>query len=87
MYTWNMTTVAATTFRNNFSTTMDALSKDMEYMLVTSRGKVVSALVNIDFFEDLMASKNQKYKDEIRKSREEAKKGNVYTFEEVFGDI
>ena len=66
---------------------MEALSKNMDYMLVTSRGKVVSALVNIDFFEDLMASQNQKYKDEIKKSREEAKKGNVYTFEEVFGGI
>jgi len=82
-----MTTVAATTFRNNFADTMATISKDMEYMLVTSRGKAVSALVNIDFFEDLMASNNKRYKDDIKKSREEAKKGNVYTFEEAFGDI
>ena len=87
MYNTNMNTVATTTLRNNLAVTMDALSKDMEYMLVSSRGKIISALVNIDLFEDFMASRNQKYKDDIKKSREEAKKGHVYTMEEAFGEI
>lgn len=59
----------------------------MEYMLVSNRGKIVSALVNIDFFEELMAGRSKKYKSDIKRARQEAKESKLHTMEEVFGDI
>ena len=54
---------------------------------MAKRGKIVSALVNIDFFEDLLALSNKKYLASIKKAREEYKKGQVFSHEDVFGEI
>ena len=55
----------------------------MNTVIITSLRNNLAAI--IDFFEDLTASRNQKYKDDIKKSREEIKRGHVHTIEEVFG--
>lgn len=57
----------------------------MNTVVITTLRKSLIAI--IDFFEDLMVSRNQKYKDDIKKSREEVKNGHVYTMEEAFGEI
>ncbi len=81
-----MDVVTTTTLRNNFADSLkEAIKKD--YLLVTRRGKIVSALVSIDLFEDLLALKNRKYLASIKKAREEYQKGEIFTHEEVFGEI
>ena len=82
-----MQTVNATVLRNNLSGAVNTINKNKDYLLVAKRGKVVSALVNIDFFEDLLALSNKKYLASIKKAREEYKKGQVFPHEDVFGEI
>ncbi len=82
-----MQTVNATVLRNNLSGAVNTINKNKDYLLVAKRGKVVSALVNIDFFEDLLALSNKKYLASIKKAREEYKKGQVFSHEDVFGEI
>jgi AAA15 family ATPase/GTPase len=81
-----MNVVTTTTLRNNFADSLEEVIKK-DYLLVAKRGKIISALVNIDLFEDLLASRNKKYLSSIRKAREEYRHGEVFTHNEVFGEI
>lgn len=82
-----MNIINATVLRNNFSDALNEVDKKKEYLLVARKGKVTSALVNIDLFEDLLALTNMKYLESIKKAREEFDKGEFFTFDEVFGQI
>ena len=82
-----MNIVRSTTLRNNLSGAINEVSKKKDYLLVTKRGQITSALVNIDLFEDLLALTNNEYLKSIEKAREEHKKGDVFTHDEVFGEI
>lgn len=82
-----MTVVSVTTLRNNLSDTINEVVKNRDYLLVTKRGKIKSALVNIDMFEDLLALVNKKYLKSIKKAREELEKGDLLSHEEVFGEV
>lgn len=72
--------------RANFSSTLDELSKQ-SYLLVARRGKISHAIVNLDFLEDLLALKNKKYLAAIKQAREDYKKGNVFTHDQIFGEL
>ena len=82
-----MTTISATTLRNNLASALASLETKKDYMLVASRGDIKSALVNIDLFEDLLALTNSKYLKSIKKAREEVKNKDIFSFNEVFGDL
>lgn len=73
--------------RNNLADTIREVDKNKDYLLVTKRGKAVSALVNLDFFEDLLALGNKNYLRSIKKARNEIKKGEVFSHSEVFGKL
>lgn len=45
-----------------------------------------SLLAKIDLFEDLLALANKKYLASVKKAREEFKKGEVLTHQQVFGE-
>lgn len=79
--------VTVSTLRQNLADALKAVEKGKDYMIVTKRGKVVSALVSPDLFEDLLALSSPKYLKSIKKAREDYKKGRVKTFEEVFGKL
>jgi len=79
--------VSTTTLRGNLAEAIKHVGKKKDYLLVTKGGKVKSALVDIDFFEDLLALKSKKYVESVRKARSEVKKGEVFSHEEVFGDL
>ena len=49
--------------------------------------KIAHALVNIDFFEDLLALKNKKYLANIKQVRKEYKSDDTLTHTQVFGDL
>lgn len=80
-------TVPATTLRNNQADVLGEVAKKHKYLLVTKKGKPISALVNLDFFEDLLALTSPKYLQSIKKAREEYKRGEYFTHEEVFGKL
>lgn len=82
-----MNIVSTTTLRNNLADAINEVSKKRDYLLVSKRDKIDSALVNIELFEDLLALANKSYLNSIKKAREEYKKGNVFGDEEAFGEI
>ena len=79
--------ISSTILRNNLADTLKEVSKKKDYLLVAKKGKLVSALVNLDFFEDLLALTSKNYLNSIRKAKEEIKKREVFTHEEAFGEI
>jgi PHD/YefM family antitoxin component YafN of YafNO toxin-antitoxin module len=82
-----MNVVSTTVLRNNLAATIDEVNKNRDYLLVAKKGKLVSALVNLDFLEDLLALTSEKYLKSIKEARNDYKKGRVYSFEEVFGEV
>lgn len=82
-----MNVVSSTILRNNLADALDEVNKKRDYLLITKKGKLVSALVNLDFFEDLLALTSKNYLNSIKKAREEYKKGEVFSHEEAFGEI
>jgi len=81
-----MNIVNATILRNNLKDTLEEVKK-RDYLLVSKKGKITSAILDIDYFEDLLALTSPKYIESIKKAREDIKKGRVKTFEEVFGEV
>lgn len=81
-----MNIVSSTKVRNNWA---DALKKvkEKKYLLVSHRGKINSAIVDIDMLEDILELSDTEYLKSIKEAREQYKKGEYYTFEEVFGNI
>lgn len=82
-----MNVVTTTTLRNNLADSLKEVNSKKDFLLISKKGKVTSAIVNIDLFEDLLTLASKKYKNEIKKARKEYKKGQVFTHEQVFGDI
>jgi len=82
-----MNLIASTTLRNNLSDTLKHLQKTGEYLLISKRGKITSALVDIDLFEDLIALYNQDYLKSIKQARQDYKTGQTHTFKEIFGQV
>lgn len=84
----NQTTVVqSATLRNNLYNVLDSLKERKEFMLVSRKGKLVSAIVDIDFFEDLLALASPSHIKSVKEAREDYKKGRVFTHTEVFGEI
>lgn len=81
-----MNIVNATVLRNNLKDTLEEVKKK-DYLLVSKKGKITSAIVDIDFFEDLLALSSPKYLKSIQEAREDYRAGRVKTFEEVFGEV
>ena len=79
--------VASTVLRNNLADVLKTVEKKKEYLLISKKGNLVSAIVNLDFFEDLLALTSPGYLKSIKEAREDYKKGRVYTHEEAFGQI
>ena len=82
-----MNVVTITVLRNNLADTLREVSNKKDYLLVAKKGKITSALVNIDLFEDLLALVNKNYVNSIKKAREEYKTGNFFTHDQVFGNL
>jgi len=82
-----MNVINSTVLRNNLSDSLKEIETKKRFLLVAKRGKITSALVNLDLFEDLLEIADSKYLKSIKKAREEYKKGNIFTHTDVFGDV
>ena len=80
-------TIPSTILRDNLSSAINTVALKEKYLLITKKGKPVSALVNLDYFEDLLALSSPKYLKSIKEAREQYKKGQTFSHEEVFGEI
>lgn len=82
-----MNIVNATTLRNHLADTLKEITGKKDFFLVSKKGEISSALVNIDLFEDLLALTDTNYLASIRKARKEYKKGDILSHDEVFGEL
>lgn len=82
-----MNVVGSTVLRNHLADTLSEVSRKKDFLLIAKKGKIISAIVDIDFFEDLLAVSNKDYVKSIKKAREEYKNSDIFTHEEVFGQI
>jgi prevent-host-death family protein len=81
-----MTIVGATTLRNNLSDTLSEVKKK-DYLLIAKRGKITSAIIDIDHLEGLLELADKKYLRSIKKARKEFEKGDFFSHKEVFGEL
>lgn len=77
-------TIDVSDMRKNLSEVLDATRGNKNIILVKRRGKVESALIDIDSLEDLLAVQDPEYVKSIAEARASKK---TYTPEEVFGDL
>jgi len=82
-----MNVITTTVLRNNLADSLNEIKNKKDYLLVAKKGKITSALVNIDLFEDLLALVNKKYVASIKKARKEYEEGNFLTHDQVFGKV
>lgn len=78
-------TVQSSTLRNQMAHALREVGARRKFMLVTRNGKPVSVLVNLDFFEDLLAANSPRYVKSIREARQDYRKGRVFSHDQVFG--
>ena len=79
--------VDSSTLRSHLADVLEEVSKRREYVLVTKRDQPVSALVNLDLFEDLLALTSLPFRKSIQEARKDYRKGRIFTHKDVFGDI
>jgi PHD/YefM family antitoxin component YafN of YafNO toxin-antitoxin module len=75
--------IKTTTLRDNFAVATAQVQND-QFLVITKNNRPVSALVDIDYFEDLLTVTNPKIIKSIEEARASKKR---YTHEEVFGDL
>lgn len=79
-------TISSTNLRDHLADVMSETKKN-NFFIVTKKGNPKSAIVDIDFFEDLLAASDKKYLKSIKEARDQYKRGEVSSFEDVFGDL
>ena len=80
-------TIPATTLRYHLGDALKNISHGRRCLLVTRKNRAVSALINIDFLEDLLAMASPAYRESIREAREDYGQGRVFTHQQVFGKL
>ncbi len=79
-------TISASKLRNNLAEALDSLGDD-DVLVVTRRGKSEKAIIDLDKLEDLLSANNPDYVKSIAEAREQFKRGEFFTHDEVFGDL
>ncbi|MDI6800093.1 MAG: type II toxin-antitoxin system Phd/YefM family antitoxin [Actinomycetota bacterium] len=79
--------IKAAVLREHLSDVLSEVAEGEDYLLVTKRGRPVSALVNLDFFEDLMALASPEYLESIKEARADYEAGRTFAHDEVFGEL
>jgi prevent-host-death family protein len=80
-------TIQATALRNNFKDALDHVKSSKKPLIITERGVATTVLVDIDEFEDYLMSVDKEFMEGLRESVAQMKRGEVYSFEDVFSDV
>lgn len=80
-------TIDTTDLRNNLSATIKALGKN-DILFIKSRGKLTGkVIIDDEVLEDLLLLQDSDYLKSVAAARQEIKQGDIYTFDEMFGDV
>lgn len=82
-----MTVISSTILRQQFADSVKTISQEKGFMLVSNNRKITSALVDIDLFEDLLEATDKEFAKSIQMARDEYERGEVFTHEELFGEL
>ena len=80
-------TINTTNLRNNLKEATNYVRESKKPLIITERGVPTSVLVNIDEYEDYLESRNGEYLVSVKKAREQIRKGQVHSMDDVFGSI
>lgn len=79
--------IRASTLRNHLKDAIAQVNKKEKFFLISNRNTISSALVNIDFFEELLMANSPKYIQSVKEARQNYKEGKVYSHKDVFGEL
>ena len=79
--------VETTKLRNNLASVIAEVNKKKDFMVITRKSEPVAGIVDLDLLEDIEATNSKNFIKSIKEAREQIKRGEVYTHEEVFGDL
>jgi prevent-host-death family protein len=80
-------TIQASKLRSDLKSALGHVKKTKEPLVITERGVPTSVLVSIDEYEDHLAVQDPAIVAAVKRAREESKRGDVFSFEDVFGKI
>lgn len=80
-------TINTTTLRNNLKEAITYVRESKKPLIITERGVPTSLIVDIDEYEDYIQSYDKEFVARIQKSRAQHKAGNVFSMDDVFGNI
>jgi len=80
-------TISSTKLRANLKDALTYVKESKKPLIVTERGEHTSVLVDIDEFEDLLMYQDAEFMSGLKKSVQQAKKGQTKTLAEVMGAL
>ncbi len=80
-------TINTTNLRNNLKEATSYVRESKKPLIITERGVPTSVLVAIDEYEDYLESRNTEYIMSVKKAREQIRKDQVFSMDDVFGSI
>ncbi len=80
-------TIQASDLRSNFKDALTHIKKTKKPLVITERGIPTSVLVDIDAYEDYLSEHDPALIASVKRSRSEYKKGEAFSFSDVFGSI
>ena len=83
----NIKTVSTSKLRNNLADVLGTIDKRHPFCIITRRGRQEHAIINLDKLEDLLAANDPKYLKEIAEARRQVADGEIFSFEDVFGNV
>lgn len=82
-----MNVISSTVLRNNLADSLKTVESKKDYLLIAKKGKVSSAIISLDLFEDLLELTDSDYLESVKKARKEYEKGEIFSHDEAFGEI
>ena len=83
-------TLPVTEARKKFTELIKDVENMMERYLITRRGKPAAVIINAEEFDSLLETvrilEDQSLLAKLRRAREDVKAGEVYSYEEIFGE-
>ncbi|MBI4212469.1 MAG: type II toxin-antitoxin system Phd/YefM family antitoxin [Deltaproteobacteria bacterium] len=85
--TANAKVVNATVLRNHLSEVLDEVESKEPFLLIARNDDIGSVIVDIDFFEELLAKNSPEYVKSIRNARKQYESGETFTHADIFGKL
>ena len=80
-------TIAATKAQKNFSGLLDAVDQGTPFYIISRHGRQKYAIIDLAKLEDLLAVGDPGYLKDIAQARRQVAAGEIFSTEEVFGNL